>query len=55
MANCGGSYFFDYGMSYVGGQIAWRLPIACQMIFAFVRILLFILGHLVDWLANADI
>ncbi|KAL5364669.1 hypothetical protein BJX96DRAFT_188018 [Aspergillus floccosus] len=34
------SYFFDYGMSFVGGQIAWRLPIACQMIFAFVVILL---------------
>ncbi|RDH29745.1 general substrate transporter [Aspergillus welwitschiae] len=34
------SYFFDYGMSYVGGQIAWRLPIACQMIFAFVVIVL---------------
>lgn len=30
------SYFFDYGMSFVGGQIAWRLPIACQLIFAFV-------------------
>lgn len=30
------SYFFDYGMSFVGGQIAWRLPIACQMLFAFV-------------------
>jgi hypothetical protein len=30
------SYFFDYGMSFVGGQIAWRLPIACQMIFAFI-------------------
>jgi hypothetical protein len=24
-------------MSFVGGQIAWRLPIACQMLFAFVR------------------
>ncbi|KAL3482529.1 general substrate transporter [Aspergillus californicus] len=34
------SYFFDYGMSYVGGQIAWRLPIACQMLFAFVVIFL---------------
>ncbi|KAL4893233.1 putative MFS sugar transporter [Aspergillus ambiguus] len=34
------SYFFDFGMSFVGGQIAWRLPIACQMIFAFVVILL---------------
>lgn len=30
------SYFFDYGMSFVGGAIAWRLPVACQMIFAFV-------------------
>ena len=29
-------YFFDYGMSFVGGPISWRLPIACQMIFAFV-------------------
>ncbi|KAL4810200.1 general substrate transporter [Aspergillus unguis] len=34
------SYFFDYGMSFVGGQIAWRLPIACQMLFAFVVVLL---------------
>ncbi|KAL5001221.1 general substrate transporter [Aspergillus recurvatus] len=34
------SYFFDYGMSFVGGQIAWRLPIACQMLFAVVVIIL---------------
>ncbi|KAL4755475.1 hypothetical protein BDW72DRAFT_189230 [Aspergillus terricola var. indicus] len=34
------SYFFDYGMSFVGGQIAWRLPIACQMLFAIVVIIL---------------
>ena len=34
------AYFFDYGMSFVGGQIAWRLPIACQMVFAFVVIFL---------------
>lgn len=32
------AYFFDYGMSFVGGPIAWRLPIACQMIFAFLTI-----------------
>lgn len=31
------AYFFDYGMSYVGGEIAWRLPIACQIPFALVR------------------
>ena len=30
------AYWFDYGMSFVPGSIAWRLPIACQMIFAFV-------------------
>ncbi|OOF90233.1 hypothetical protein ASPCADRAFT_157188 [Aspergillus carbonarius ITEM 5010] len=34
------SYFFDYGMSYVGGEIAWRLPVACQIIFACVVIVL---------------
>ncbi|KAK6391578.1 hypothetical protein LTR65_004413 [Meristemomyces frigidus] len=34
------SYFFDYGMSYVGGPVAWRVPIACQTIFAFVVIFL---------------
>jgi len=32
------AYWFDYGMSFVPGSIAWRLPIACQMIFAFVRL-----------------
>jgi hypothetical protein len=34
------SYFFDYGMSYVDAPpgIAWRLPIACQIIFAFIVI-----------------
>lgn len=34
------AYFFDYGMSYVGGEIAWRLPIACQIIFAIVVVVL---------------
>jgi MFS family permease len=29
------AYWFDYGMSFSTGSIAWRLPIACQMIFAF--------------------
>jgi MFS family permease len=33
------AYFFDYGIAYVGGPIAWRLPIACQIIFAIVRML----------------
>lgn len=34
------AYWFDYGMSFVPGSIAWRLPIACQMLFAIVVIVL---------------
>lgn len=34
------AYFFDYGMSFVDGPLAWRFPIACQIIFAFVIIIL---------------
>ncbi|KAK7734863.1 hypothetical protein SLS63_004284 [Diaporthe eres] len=34
------AYWFDYGMSFVPGSIAWRLPIACQMLFAFTVIVL---------------
>lgn len=34
------SYFFDYGMSYVGGPVAWRVPIACQTFFCFIVIYL---------------
>lgn len=34
------SYWFDYGMSYVDGPVNWRLPIACQMLFAIVVIVL---------------
>ncbi|KAA8644458.1 hypothetical protein EYZ11_003566 [Aspergillus tanneri] len=30
------AYWFVYGMSYVEGPISWRLPIACQAIFALV-------------------
>ena len=30
------AYWFDYGMNFVGGSLAWRLPIACQVIFAFI-------------------
>jgi MFS family permease len=30
------AYWFDYGMSFVPGSIAWRLPIACQILFAIV-------------------
>ncbi|TIA47357.1 putative Myo-inositol transporter 1 [Aureobasidium pullulans] len=34
------AYFFDYGIAYAGGPIAWRLPIACQIIFAIVVIVM---------------
>ncbi|ETS75143.1 hypothetical protein PFICI_13627 [Pestalotiopsis fici W106-1] len=34
------AYWFDYGMSFVPGSVAWRLPIACQMLFAFLVIFL---------------
>ena len=32
------AYFFDFGLSFVGGPIAWRLPIACQVLFAIVSV-----------------
>lgn len=28
------AYFFDYGLSFAGGALAWRLPIACQIVVA---------------------
>ncbi|KAL9087124.1 MAG: hypothetical protein Q9159_003819 [Coniocarpon cinnabarinum] len=34
------SYWFDYGMSFTSGSEAWRVPIACQVVFAFVVIVL---------------
>lgn len=49
------AYFFDYGMSFVGGPIAWRLPIACQIIFALVVIVLvFGLPESPRWLYSHD-
>ncbi|OJJ65633.1 hypothetical protein ASPBRDRAFT_669968 [Aspergillus brasiliensis CBS 101740] len=30
------AYWFDFGMSFVGGSVAWRLPIAFQVVFALV-------------------
>lgn len=45
------AYWFDFGMSYVGGAIAWRLPIAFQMVFAVVVIVLvFALPESPRWL-----
>lgn len=34
------AYWFDYGINFAGGEIAWRLPIACQVIFALVVVVL---------------
>lgn len=47
------AYWFDFGMSFVDGSIAWRLPIAFQMIFAFIVIVLvFALPESPRWLFN---
>ncbi|KAF2026542.1 putative Myo-inositol transporter 1 [Setomelanomma holmii] len=34
------AYWFDYGMSFTAGSIAWRLPISCQIIFAIIVIIM---------------
>ena len=45
------AYWFDFGMSYVGGSIAWRLPIAFQLVFVvFVIVLIFGLPESPRWL-----
>lgn len=45
------AYWFDFGMSYAGGAIAWRLPIAFQILFAlFVIFLVFGLPESPRWL-----
>ncbi|KAH7082009.1 putative transporter [Paraphoma chrysanthemicola] len=47
------AYWFDFGMSFVGGAVAWRLPIAFQMVFAFIVIVLvFALPESPRWLYN---
>ncbi|KAI8674273.1 MFS domain-containing protein [Fusarium keratoplasticum] len=47
------AYWFNFGMSFVGGPIAWRLPIALQALFAIlVIILVFALPESPRWLFN---
>lgn len=47
------AYWFDFGMSYVGGPIAWRLPLAFQIVFAvLVVVLVFGLPESPRWLYN---
>lgn len=45
------AYWFDFGLSFAGGALAWRLPIAFQIIFAiFVVFLVFGLPESPRWL-----
>jgi MFS family permease len=45
------AYFFAYGMNFVGGAIAWRLPIAAQILPAIViSVVLFGLPETPRWL-----
>ncbi|THC94264.1 hypothetical protein EYZ11_006273 [Aspergillus tanneri] len=37
------AYFFDYGMLHLDGGVAWRVPIACQIVFA-LAVIFFVLG-----------
>ncbi|TVY85331.1 Sugar transporter STL1 [Lachnellula suecica] len=47
------AYWFDFGMSFAGGSIAWRLPIAFQTVFAMTAIVLvFGLPESPRWLYN---
>lgn len=47
------AYWFDFGMSFVEGSIAWRLPLAFQMVFAIgVILLVFALPESPRWLFN---
>ncbi|KAJ5309046.1 Major facilitator superfamily domain general substrate transporter [Penicillium antarcticum] len=49
------AYWLDFGISFVGGPIAWRLPIAMRILFAiFVIVLVFGLPEPPHWLMNHD-
>ncbi|OAL22877.1 hypothetical protein AYO22_06785 [Fonsecaea multimorphosa] len=34
------AYWFDFGISYVHGSVSWRIPIACQIFFALLVIVI---------------
>ncbi|KAF7540126.1 hypothetical protein G7054_g1594 [Neopestalotiopsis clavispora] len=47
------AYWLDFGLSFVGGSIAWRLPLALQILFALLVIcLVFALPEPPRWLLN---
>ncbi|KAL2075118.1 hypothetical protein VTL71DRAFT_60 [Oculimacula yallundae] len=49
------AYWLDFGMSFTAGSVAWRFPIAFQIVFAiFVIILVFGLPESPRWLYNHD-
>ncbi|OQU98931.1 hypothetical protein CLAIMM_04640 [Cladophialophora immunda] len=49
------AYFFDYGLTFAGGPLAWRLPIACQIVIALsVSILVFGLPETPRYLIQKD-
>ncbi|KAH8596907.1 putative transporter [Bisporella sp. PMI_857] len=49
------AYWFDFGMSFVPGSVAWRLPVTFQIVFAvFVIVLVFGLPESPRWLYNHD-
>lgn len=49
------AYWMDYGLSYVPGSIAWRLPIAFQIVFAMAAMVLLIwLPESPRWLLAKD-
>ena len=45
--------YFNIGMYYVNGPVVWRAPIACQLVFIILQILLVIvLPESPRWLAK---
>lgn len=47
------AYWLDFGMSYASGALAWRLPIAVQMLFAvLVIVIVFGIPESPRWLVN---
>lgn len=49
------AYWLEYGLHFVGGEIAWRFPLAFQNVFALILILgTFVLPETPRWLVAHD-